>query len=167
MQSADYTIRWIELHPVRVRAVLSFLVFFLLINLTTISVWTGSQRTVDQIAHTTSTSLSSVEPLQASVPNELGTLAKVEQKAPEPPKPVYTALPDNQYKAFIYQKESGNNPAAVNSIGCRGLGQACPGSKLPCGNDYACQDAYFTNYAIGRYGSWAGAYNFWVTHSWW
>lgn len=73
----------------------------------------------------------------------------------------------NTAKMFIYMHESGNNPAAVNSIGCRGLGQACPGSKLPCGNDYACQDAYFTNYAMQRYGSWEAAYSFWLSHRWW
>ena len=71
-------------------------------------------------------------------------------------------------KAFIYQKESGNNPAAVNSIGCRGLGQACPGSKLPCSNsDYACQDAWFTNYMLQRYGSWEKAKAFWLANHWW
>lgn len=71
-------------------------------------------------------------------------------------------------KACIYQKESGNNPAAINSIGCRGLGQACPGSKLPCSNtDYACQDAWFTNYAVQRYGSWENAWVFWQNHNWW
>lgn len=75
--------------------------------------------------------------------------------------------PANGYKAFIYQKESGNNPNAVNSIGCRGLGQACPGTKLPCGADYACQDAYFTNYAMTRYGSWEKAYQFWIANNWW
>lgn len=71
-------------------------------------------------------------------------------------------------KACIYLKESSNNPAAVNSIGCRGLGQACPGSKLPCSDtDYACQDAWFTNYAIQRYGGWDQAWNFWQQHHWW
>lgn len=73
----------------------------------------------------------------------------------------------NPYKDFIYSKESGCNPAAVNSIGCRGIGQACPGSKLPCGADFACQDAWFSNYAIQRYGSWEAAYSFWVNHHWW
>ena len=78
------------------------------------------------------------------------------------------SLPTNQAKAFIYQHESGNNPGAINSQGCRGLGQACPGSKLPCSNsDYACQDAWFTNYAMTRYGSWEAAYQWWVQHSWW
>lgn len=78
------------------------------------------------------------------------------------------SLPANQAKAFIYQKESGNNPAAINSIGCRGLGQACPGSKLPCSDsDYACQDAWFTNYMLQRYGSWEKAYQFWIANNWW
>lgn len=65
-------------------------------------------------------------------------------------------------KAFIYCKESGNSTAAINGGGCRGLGQACPGTKLPCGNDYACQDAYFTNYMKQRYGSWEKAKAFWL-----
>lgn len=77
------------------------------------------------------------------------------------------AASGNFYKDFIYQHESGNNPSAVNSIGCRGLGQACPGSKLPCGADYACQDAWFTNYAMTRYGSWEAAYNWWLQNHWW
>lgn len=88
--------------------------------------------------------------------------------APEPPKPVYYPMPEDQAKAFIYSHESGNNPAAVNSIGCRGLGQACPGSKLPCSDtDYACQDTWFTNYMLARYGSWSNAHQFWLQHSWW
>lgn len=78
----------------------------------------------------------------------------------------YASSPDED-KAFIYQHESGNNPNAVNSIGCRGLGQACPGSKLPCDADYACQDAYFTNYMLNRYGSWANARAFWEANRWW
>lgn len=73
----------------------------------------------------------------------------------------------NPYKDYIYMKESGCRPSAVNSIGCRGIGQACPGTKLPCGADFSCQDAYFSNYAISRYGSWENAYNFWINHHWW
>lgn len=68
----------------------------------------------------------------------------------------------NAAKDFIYMKESGCNPGAVNPGGCRGLGQACPGSKLPCGNDYACQDAYFTNYMLNRYGTWEAAKAHWL-----
>lgn len=73
----------------------------------------------------------------------------------------------NPYKDFIYMKESGCRTTAVNSIGCRGIGQACPGSKLPCGDDFACQDRWFSNYAITRYGSWESAYNFWLKNRWW
>jgi hypothetical protein len=73
----------------------------------------------------------------------------------------------NRYKDFIYMRESGCNPRAVNSIGCRGIGQACPGSKLPCGADFACQDRFFSQYAIERYGSWQRAYNFWQQNKWW
>lgn len=76
-------------------------------------------------------------------------------------------LPEDEAKAFIYSHESGNNPSAVNSIGCRGLGQACPGTKLPCDHDYACQDAYFTSYMLGRYGSWNAARAFWLANGWW
>jgi hypothetical protein len=73
---------------------------------------------------------------------------------------------ENDAKLFIYQHESGNNPARVNSIGCKGLGQDCNG-KLPsvCPDwqtDYACQDEFFTNYMLHRYGSWTKAKAFWV-----
>jgi len=77
---------------------------------------------------------------------------------------------DAEYKLFIYNHESGNNPTRANSSGCLGLGQACPGSKLlaVCPSlDYACEDAFFTNYAFSRYGSWAGAYSSWISHRWW
>ena len=73
----------------------------------------------------------------------------------------------NMYKDYIYNHESSCNPSSVNSIGCRGVGQACPGSKLPCGADFACQDAWFSQYAISRYGSWEAAYNFWLINHWW
>ena len=74
----------------------------------------------------------------------------------------------NAAKAFIYARESGNNPNATNPNGCYGLGQDCNGVvRSMCGADYACQDAYFTRYAMSRYGSWAGAYAFWQSHHWW
>lgn len=78
--------------------------------------------------------------------------------------------PTEGYKAFIYNHESGNDPQRWNSSGCVGLGQACPASKLlaVCPNlDYACEDAFFTNYAISRYDSWQGAYTFWTQNRWW
>ncbi|HMS92486.1 MAG TPA: hypothetical protein PKC05_03255 [Candidatus Saccharibacteria bacterium] len=81
-----------------------------------------------------------------------------------------TPVDSNSAKMFIYMKESGNNPQARNSAGCLGLGQACPGSKLlaVCPTlDYACEDAFFTNYALSRYGSWEGALAFWQSHHWW
>lgn len=84
-----------------------------------------------------------------------------------PLKPV-SGCGDNFYANFIYMHESGCRTDAVNSKGCRGIGQACPGSKLPCSNsDYACQNAFFTKYAMDRYGSWEAAYNFWQANRWW
>lgn len=75
---------------------------------------------------------------------------------------------DNPYKQFIYMKESGCRTDAMNSIGCYGIGQSCPASKIAhCGADFACQDAWFSNYAVTRYGSWEKAYNFWVKNRWW
>lgn len=99
-------------------------------------------------------------------------LAKRELKAQEYILPPATEIaPPDGSKGFIYTKESGNNPAAVNaSSGACGLGQAYPCSKLQavCPNmDYACQDAFFTAYANERYGGWGGAYDFWVHNNWW
>lgn len=74
---------------------------------------------------------------------------------------------DNPYKQYIYQHESGCNTAARNSIGCYGIGQSCPATKIAqCGTDFACQDAWFSNYA-NKYGGWAGAYQFWLRNHWW
>jgi hypothetical protein len=87
---------------------------------------------------------------------------------------VQTAVPTAQAatgdaKAFIYAKESGNNPGAINaSSGACGLGQALPCSKMPCSlSDYACQDNFFTGYMLHRYGSWENARAFWLAHRWW
>ncbi len=108
--------------------------------------------------------------LQAIRIAEASKVAEAQKNVPQAPT-VAVSGDDNAYKLFIYNKESGNNPARYNSSGCLGLGQACPASKLlkvcPDINDYACQDAWFTNYAISRYGSWAGAYQFWLGHHWW
>lgn len=100
------------------------------------------------------------------------TQARALAEAPQPTAQVAGAVAiapvsSNEAKMFIYNHESGNRTTAVNSIGCRGLGQACPGSKLPCGDDYACQDAWFTNYMLQRYGSWENARAFWLSHRWW
>lgn len=99
--------------------------------------------------------------------------------------PVYTASAtvntapvgncgDNYYASYIYGMESGGrvvgncSTTARNANGCYGIGQACPGSKVAhCGADYACQNEWFTGYALGRYGSWAAAYNFHKANGWW
>lgn len=93
---------------------------------------------------------------------------------PEPIKttPVAPSAPtdNSDAKTFIYLKESGNNPGAVNkSSGACGLGQALPCSKLPCSlSDYACQDNWFTNnYMKPRYGTWDNAKAFWLKKGWW
>ncbi len=74
----------------------------------------------------------------------------------------------NGAKAYIYSRESGNNPNATNPNGCYGIGQDCNGVvRSQCGADYACQDEYFTAYAMRRYGSWENALAFWQANHWW
>lgn len=72
-------------------------------------------------------------------------------------------------KSCIYFHESHNNPGAVNkSSGSCGIGQAWPCSKMPCSpSDYTCQDKFFTNYALQRYGSWTAAWSFWQANKYW
>ena len=52
-----------------------------------------------------------------------------------------------------------------------GIVQALPCQKLlvHCPNlaDYGCQDRWFTQYAVARYGSWSGAKAFWLRNRWW
>lgn len=81
----------------------------------------------------------------------------------------YAAADDGSAKMFIYMHESGNNPGAINpNGGACGLGQALPCSKMGCSlSDYACQDAFFTNYMLNRYGSWENAKAFWQANRWW
>jgi resuscitation-promoting factor RpfB len=79
---------------------------------------------------------------------------------------------DYAYVDYIFSRESRWNAAALNASGCGGLGQACPSSKLArvCPewqSDPVCQTKFFTGYAVGRYGSWQGAYNAWLTKRWW
>jgi len=72
------------------------------------------------------------------------------------------------YADFMVQKESGWNPNAVNkSSGACGLAQALPCSKVP-GNPYNPVDSlnWMNSYVNGRYGGWAGAYNFWLEKKW-
>lgn len=105
--------------------------------------------------------------LEKKLQTKLSTPKVYAESISKPPQVVSTNCGDNPYKSYIYSHESGCRTTAVNSIGCRGIGQACPGTKLPCGDDFICQDAWFSNYAVTRYGSWEKAYNFWLTNHWW
>jgi len=105
--------------------------------------------------------------LQAKADRKAADLAKLQHAASITPTAyAATSCGDNQYASFIYQHESGCRTDAVNSIGCKGIGQRC--GDLPCTlQDYACQNNWFTNYAETRYNGWYGAYLFWQQHHWW
>lgn len=82
----------------------------------------------------------------------------------------YSGCGTNFYQNWIYEEESGCSTTEYNSIGCLGLAQACPGSKLlaVCPTEtYSCENQYFTNYMIARYGTWQNAYNFHIANGWW
>ncbi|MBP9852850.1 MAG: hypothetical protein QG629_234 [Patescibacteria group bacterium] len=78
---------------------------------------------------------------------------------------------DYAYVDYIFSHESGWNAAAASRNGYYGLGQTSLGklsSACPnWANDPVCQTRLFTGYATGRYGSWAGAYDYWLSHRWW
>lgn len=73
---------------------------------------------------------------------------------------------------YIITRESGWNPTATNaSSGAYGLAQALPGSKMASAGadwqtNYQTQFKWFVSYCNGRYGSLAGAYNFWLANHW-
>lgn len=75
--------------------------------------------------------------------------------------------------SFIFHKESGCNPNAVNaSSKAHGVCQALPGNKMATvGSDWysnpVTQMRWCQSYAIGRYGSWAKAVAFWKANNWW
>jgi uncharacterized protein YabE (DUF348 family) len=66
----------------------------------------------------------------------------------------------------------GYAPNPIPSYGGYGIFQATPGSKMAsAGSDWGTsavtQIRWATGYAVGRYGSWGGAYNHWVSsHNW-
>ena len=73
-----------------------------------------------------------------------------------------------------WQGQSGSCPAyhGVPASGGYGLGQATPGSKMAsAGADWATNSVtqlkWCNGYTLDRYGSWAGAYNFWLSHHYW
>lgn len=106
---------------------------------------------------------------QVSLKQQRDAEAKTVAKAAALSSTAYAAGDPNSAKMFIYQHESGNNPGAINpSSGACGLGQALPCSKMGCSlSDYACQDKFFTGYAMARYGSWENAKAFWLANHWW
>ena len=78
---------------------------------------------------------------------------------------------DYGYVNFIIGHESGWRPNASNGI-YFGLYQTSVGRLVSdCGenwvNDPICQLRSANGYAVGRYGSWAGAYQWWTSHNWW
>ncbi len=79
---------------------------------------------------------------------------------------------DYNYVDYIVSHESRWNPTARNASGAYGLCQALPGSKMAsAGSDWSSnpvtQLKWCDGYARGRYGSWAGAYNHWLSsHNW-
>ncbi len=104
------------------------------------------------------------QPVVVAAPTQSYRASTYRSSAPATSYPVSS----NEAKAYIYSRESGNNPNATNPIGCYGLGQDCNGVlRSQCGGDYACQDAYFDGYAARRYGSWEAAYAFWQQNHWW
>jgi len=91
---------------------------------------------------------------------------------------------DQGYVAYIVDHEGGwcavrwqgdagcvDHGSAPPSLGY-GLVQATPGSKMAsAGSDWltnpVTQLRWATNYAVGRYGSWYGAYTYWTAHHNW
>jgi uncharacterized protein YabE (DUF348 family) len=64
------------------------------------------------------------------------------------------------------------DPSGVPAHGGYGIFQATPGSKMAsAGSDWATnavtQIRWATGYAVGRYGSWGGAYDHWTAHHNW
>ncbi len=80
---------------------------------------------------------------------------------------------DYVYVDYIITKESGWNSTAANPISSAyGLCQSLPGSKMAsAGSDWqtnaVTQLKWCDGYANSRYGSWAAAYSFWISHNWW
>ena len=78
------------------------------------------------------------------------------------------ASSDWGYVDWVVSKESGWNPNATNpSSGACGLVQVYPCSKLPNAYDPVVNLRWANGYATGRYGSWAGAVEFWQANHWW
>jgi len=109
-------------------------------------------------------------------PEGINTPVEAEKPHTEPQnssQPISEVGTESEAKAFIYFKESSTILSKVNkSSGACGLGQSLPCSKLSnvCPNwqtDYECQDEWFTNYMLNRYGSWDNAKAFHLKKGWW
>ena len=82
---------------------------------------------------------------------------------------------DYFYVDYVVGREGGWNGVTKSNYGgsgAYGLCQALPGSKMAsAGADWATnpitQLKWCNSYAVGRYGSWAGAYNAWLRQNWW
>lgn len=75
---------------------------------------------------------------------------------------------DTYNAMWLINKESGCNPYAVNrSSGACGVAQELPCGKSGCSlGDGACQVAWMQSYVFARYGSWANAVSFHLSHNW-
>ena len=120
----------------------------------------------------------------AEASKKASAAAPVAKSAPVAPQPVKVSGTCEQWMAqagitdianasFIFHKESGCNPNAVN-VGSKahGVCQALPGNKMAtAGSDWysnpVTQMRWCQSYAIGRYGSWANAVAFWKANRWW
>lgn len=81
---------------------------------------------------------------------------------------------DYEYAYAIINRESRWRPTVsnYNGSGAYGLCQALPGSKMAtAGSDWktnpVTQLKWCNSYAYSRYGSWRGAYDFWMRKHWW
>lgn len=157
---------------------------FIIAGLGTALLGTVSPATQTQQLNKPATQIQAAEVVKAGeARKEPPKPAPVVQTLAPAPKVAYTAptpVAAGSAKEFIYMRESGNVPCKINggAIDCHytgnracGIGQALPCSKLrvvcPDLSDYACQDAWFTNYMTNRYGTWENAKAFWLSHRWW
>jgi hypothetical protein len=111
----------------------------------------------DNAAKTAPEAAEPVQPSQPTTVQEALTMTGLSQS-------------EQQYALDVFSNESSLNPAAINHIGCIGLGQNCPDKYgnywlvASCPNwqsDLLCQVNRFTEYANGRYGGWAQANYAW------
>lgn len=82
---------------------------------------------------------------------------------------------DYNYVDYIVNHEAGWNGATkwnYSGSGAYGICQSLPASKMAsAGADYMTnpitQLKWCAGYAQSRYGGWANAYSFWLSHNWW